>query len=60
MENYKKMQEKYSIDNNQIMNKYGSIIRGFAAKLNDEQLFGLDNDNLVKRINPNATLSFGI
>ena len=59
-ETIKKMQEKYSIDNNQIMSKYGFAIRGFAAKLNDEQLFGLDNDDLVKRISPNAKLSFGI
>lgn len=56
----KKIQEKYGIDNDQIMNKYGYAIRGFAAKLTDEQLFGLDNDNLVKRISPNAMLSLGI
>lgn len=56
----KEMQEKYGIDDNQIMNKYGYAIRGFSAKLNDEQLFGLDNDTLVKRISLNDSFSIGI
>jgi len=59
-ETINKMQEKYGIGNDQIMNRYGYAIRGFAAKLNDEQIFGLDNDDLVKRISPNASLSIGI
>lgn len=55
-----KLQEKYGIDNNQILHRYGYALRGFTAKLNDKQLFGLDNDSLVKEINPNAKVSVNL
>lgn len=56
----KKLQDKYNIEDNQIMSRYGYAIRGFAAELNDEQLYGLDNEEVVEKISPNAYLSLGI
>lgn len=48
------MQDQYNITNEQIIHRYTAVLPGFAANLNDEQLFELDNENLIKQIAPDV------
>ena len=50
METIDKMQERYGITDDKILHRYGYATFGFAAKLSDEQLYNMEEEDLIKHI----------
>lgn len=48
------IQEEYHITDQQIIHRYTVVTPGFAANLDDEQLFELDNEDLIRHIAPDV------
>lgn len=60
MKTIEKLQDKYGINDDKILGKWGYALFGFAAELTDEQLYYLEEENIISYIEVNRRFQLGI
>ena len=60
MKTIEKLQDKYDISDDKILSKYGYALFGFAAELTDEQLYNLEEEDIINHIEANRRFQLGL